>query len=134
PMIPGLRAVRLDGKTRAETLWKVVIGPLEDQYQPAVRIAPGGSDVAYDLAGDRRPMLAASITNERGDGKQRLALFDAGTGKRVWEGADARILSVDDLDGDGKPEVVLQEGTELRIARWTGSELADLWRQAGVTP
>ena len=72
PMIPGLRAVRLDGKTRAETLWKVVVGPLEDQYQPAVRIAPGGSDVAYDLTGDGRHVLAASITNERGDGKQRL--------------------------------------------------------------
>src|SRR5205807_2328558 len=43
PKIPGLRAVRLDGKTRAETLWKVVVGPLEDQYQPAVRITPGGS-------------------------------------------------------------------------------------------
>src|SRR5205807_3470235 len=121
PKIPGLRAVRLDGKTRAETLWKVVVGPLEDQYQPAVRITPGGSDVAYDLTGDGRHVLAASITNERGDGKQRLALFDARTGKRLWEGGDARILSADDLDGDGKPETVPQEGAELRIARWNGS-------------
>lgn len=134
PMIPGLRAVRLDGKTRAETLWKVVVGPLEDQYQPAVKIAPAGSDVAYNMKGDGRYQLAASVANERGDGKQHLLLFDALTGARLWEGPDARILSVDDLDGDGKPEVVLQEGPELRIARWTGSGFQDLWRKEGVTP
>lgn len=134
PMIPGLRAVRLDGKSRAETLWKVVVGPLEDQYQPAVKIAPGGADVAYDLNGDGRYHLAASVFNERGDGKQHLLLFDARTGSRLWEGPDARILSVDDLDGDGKPEAVLQEGPTLRIARWTGSGFTDLWRKEGVTP
>jgi hypothetical protein len=127
PMIPGLRAVRLDGKTHAETLWKVVVGPLEDQYQPAVRIAPGGSDVAYDLVGDGRPMLAASIANERGDGKQRLALFDARTGKRLWEGGDARILAVDDLDGDGRWEVLFGDRHGLHALGERGRKPRLLW-------
>jgi hypothetical protein len=60
PHLPGLKAVRQDGQSRAATLWKVVVGGKEDQYQTAVQIAPGGPDIVYDLAGDGRYEVSAS--------------------------------------------------------------------------
>ena len=108
PHIPGLKAVRQDGRSQASTLWKVVVGGKEDQYQSAIRIAPGGPDVVSDLDGDGRYEVLASITNEHGDRSQHLVVFDASTGRRLAEAGDERVLSVDDLDGDGRPEVLLQ--------------------------
>src|SRR5207248_8531167 len=67
PHIPGLKAVRQDGRSQAATLWKVVVGEKEDQYQVAVRIEPGGPDVVSDLDGDGRSEVLATITNEHGD-------------------------------------------------------------------
>jgi hypothetical protein len=134
PHIPGLKAVRQDGKSAATARWKVVIGGKEDQYQGKIRITPAGPDVVADLGGDGRYQILAQITNEHDDGQQHLVVFDALTGRRLAEGADARVLSVDDLDGDGKPEVLLAEGDQLRVARWTGDGFHDLWRGEHVQP
>src|SRR5262249_49592865 len=72
PHLPGLEAVRQDGRSRASRLWKVVVGGREDQYQSAIRIAPGAPDVVADLDGDGRFEALASITNEHGDRSQHL--------------------------------------------------------------
>ena len=76
----------------------------------------------------------ASITNEHGDRSQHLVVFDASTGRRLAEAGDERILSVDDLDGDGRPEVLLQGAGRLRLAHWDGRRLqralAGRWRRA----
>src|SRR5262249_35587893 len=82
PHIPGLKAVTQDGRSRAETLWKVVVGAKEDQYQSAIRIGPGGPDVVSDLDADGRYEVLASIANEHGDRSQHLVVFDAATGGR----------------------------------------------------
>src|SRR5207237_5992523 len=82
PSLPGLKAVRLDGKTFARELWKVVIGGKEDQYQKRVTVAPAGTSLVYDLHHDGRSLVLASIKNEHGDGKTHLVLFDARTGRR----------------------------------------------------
>jgi hypothetical protein len=132
PHIPGLEAVRQDGRSRATTLWKVVVGGKEDQYQSAIRIVPGGPDVVSDLDGDGRHEVVASITNEHGDRSQHLVVFDASTGMRLAEAGDERIVSVDDLDGDGRPEVLLQGPARLRVARWAGHRFVELWRGDGV--
>jgi outer membrane protein assembly factor BamB len=134
PHIPGLRAVRQDGQTRAETLWTVVVGGKEDQYQSAVRIGPGGPDVVSDLDGDGRYEVLASITNEHGDRSTHLVVYDAATGRRLAEAGEERVLAVDDLDGDGRPEVVLRSGSRLRLARWDGRGLVEFWRGDGVEP
>jgi hypothetical protein len=134
PHLPGLKAVRQDGRSRAATLWKVVVGGKEDQYQSAVRILPGGPDIVYDLDGDGRYEVSASITNEHGDRFQHLVVFDASTGRRLAEIGDSRILSVDDLDGDGRPEVLLQEASRLRLAHWNGSGFIELWSGDRVEP
>ena len=134
PHIPGLKAVRQDGRSRAETLWKVVVGGKEDQYQSAIRIVPGGPDVVSDLDGDGRYEVLASITNEHGDRSQHLVVFDAATGRRLAEAGDERVLSVDDLDGDGRPEVLLQGAARLRLARWDGRGFIELWHGDGVEP
>jgi len=134
PHLPGLEAVRQDGRTRASALWKVVVGGTEDQYQAAVRIMAGGPDVVADLGGDGRYEVLALITNEHGDRAQHLVIFDASTGRRLAEVGDERIVSVDDLDGDGRPEVLLQQGSGLRLARWNGGGLIELWRGDRVEP
>src|SRR5207253_6303392 len=106
PHLPGLKAVSQDGKTFARELWKVVIGAKEDQYQKNVTIAPAGPGLVYDLENDGRYQVLASIKNEHGDGKTHLVVFDARTGKRLAELPDAEVLAVDDLDDDGRPEVL----------------------------
>ncbi len=134
PHLPGLKAVEQDGKSFARELWKVVIGGSEDQYQKRVTIAPAGPDLVYDLANDGRYVILASITNERGDGQERLVVFDARTGERLADAAGGQVLAVDDLDDDGKPEVVLRRGSYLHITRWNAGELESIWHGADVLP
>jgi hypothetical protein len=134
PFIPGLEAVRQDGKTAATRLWKTLVGEKEDQYQIQVQIEPGGPDPVCDLDGDGRYEVLALITGEHGEKERRLAVFDARDGRRLGEVPDARVLVVEDLDGDGKPEVVLKQGKQLQVARWTGSAFQVLWQAEGVEP
>ena len=133
---PSARGSRRSGRTASPgptTLWKVVVGGKEDQYQSAIRIVPGGPDVVSDLDGDGRYEVLASITNEHGDRSQHLVVFDASTGRRLAEAGDERILSVDDLDGDGRPEVLLQEASRLRLAHWNGDGFIELWQRRSAS-
>jgi hypothetical protein len=134
PSLPGLKAVGQDGKTSARELWKVVVGGTEDQYQKRVTVVPAGASLVYDPNNDGHPLVFASITNEHGDGAARLVVFDARTGRRLAELPDARVLAADDLDGDGKQELLLQRGSELSICRWKAGELHVVWHQADVQP
>jgi hypothetical protein len=134
PSLPGLKAVRQDGKTFARELWKVVVGGTEDQYQKRVTVAPAGTGLVYDLEDSGPPLALASVKNERGDGVTRLVVVDARTGRRLAELPDARVLAADDLDGDGRRELLLQRGSELSICRWKAGELQTVWHQVDVTP
>jgi hypothetical protein len=134
PHLPGLKAVRQDGKTSASELWKVVVGGREDQYQKQVTVAPAGPGLVYDLDNDGRYLVLASIKNEHADGQGHLVVFDARTGRRLAELPDAQVLAVDDLDGDGKPEVLLRRGAELHITRWQSGDLQTVWHEADVQP
>jgi hypothetical protein len=134
PSLPGLKAVSQDGKSFARDLWKVVIGGKEDQYQTRVTVVPAGTSLVYDLDNDGRYLVLASVHNERGDGTTRLAAFDARTGRRLAELPDAAVLAADDLDGDGKQELLLRRGDRLLISRWNAGELQTVWEQAGVLP
>jgi hypothetical protein len=134
PHLPGLRAVRQDGKTFARELWKVVVGGKEDQYQKHVTIAPAGPDLVYDLENDGRFQVLASIKNEHGDGKTHLVVFEARTGKRLAELPETEVLAVDDLDGDGKPEVLFRRGKELHIARWEAEDFHSVYQGLDVSP
>jgi hypothetical protein len=134
PSLPGLKAVAQDGKTFARELWKVVVGGAEDQYQKRVTVTPAGTSLVYDPDNDGHPLVFASIKNEHGDGATHLVIFDARTGKRLAELPDARVLAADDLDGDGKQELLLQRGSEMSICRWKAGELQTVWHQADVLP
>jgi hypothetical protein len=134
PSLPGLKAVCQDGKTFARELWKVVVGGKEDQYQKRVTVAPAGTSLVYNLDNDGHFLVLASIKNEHGDGATHLVVFDARTGRRLAELPDAQVLAADDLDGDGKPELLLKRGSELSISRWTGGDLQTVWHQAEVVP
>jgi hypothetical protein len=134
PHLPGLRAVQQDGKTFARQLWKVVVGGKEDQYQKHVTIAPAGPALVYDLQNDGRYQILASIKNEHGDGQTHLVIFDARTGKRLAELPEAEVWAVEDLDGDGKPEVLLRRGKELHIARWSAGDFQTIWHGENVVP
>src|SRR5262249_32716021 len=39
-----------------------------------------------------------------------------------------------DLDGDGRPEVVLQGAAQMRVARWVNDGLTEVWHGDGVEP
>src|SRR5438132_1861049 len=130
PSLPGLKAVCQDGKTFARDLWKVVVGGKEDQYQKRVTVAPAGTGLVYDLDNDGRYLVLASITNEHGDGATHLVVFDARTGRRLAELPDAQVLAADDLDGDGKQELLLRRGSDLSICRWQAGDLQTVWHQA----
>jgi hypothetical protein len=88
-----------------------------------------------DLDGDGQIEMLAAITNEHGDGRTWLAIFGADEGVRRFEAPDLRVLAAEDLDGDGRLEIFLQQsdGT-LRLANWTGSQLVDRWQGHGAEP
>ena len=132
--LPGLKAVSQDGKTFARELWKFVVGGKEDQYQKNVTITPAGPGLVYDLDNDGHYQILANIKNEHGDGKSHLVVFEALTGKRLAELPESEVLAVDDLDGDGKPEVLLRRGKELTITRWKSGEFQSIWHEADVLP
>lgn len=132
--LPGLKAVAQDGKSFARELWRVVIGGVEDQYQKVVSVAPAGKSLVYDLNGDGHYFALASIKNEHGDGETHLVVFDTRTGQRLAELPAAEVLAADDLDGDGKQELLLRRGTELQIARWEAGSLMTVWQQTDVSP
>lgn len=134
PFVPGLKAVRQDGATGASELWKVVVGDQEDQYQKQVAITPAGPGLVYDLDNDGHYLVLASIRNEHGDGRERLVAFDSRSGQRLAELPGAQVLAVDDLEGDGKPEVLLQRGAELHVTRWKSGELRTVWQGTDVLP
>jgi len=132
--LPGLKAVVQDGKSFARELWKVVIGGVEDQYQKRVTVAPAGTCLVYDLDNDGNLLVLASIKNEHGDGETRLVVFDAGTGERLAELPAAAVLAADDLDGDGKQELLFRRGSELHIGRWEAGTLKTVWQHSDVDP
>jgi len=134
PSLPGLKAVSQDGRTFARELWKVVIGGTEDQYQKRVTVSPAGTSLVYDLNNDGHYFVLASIKNEHGDGETRLVVFDATTGERLAELPAAEVLAADDLDGDGKQELLLRSGSELHICRWEAGTLKTVWQQAEAVP
>lgn len=134
PHLPGLKAIAQDGATFARERWKVVIGSQEDQYQKFVTVAPAGSDLVYDLNRDGRYLIFVSVKNEHRDGATSLCIFDAKTGHRLAELPDAQILSADDLDGDGKLELLLQRGTDLLIAGWRDDQLQTISTLASASP
>jgi hypothetical protein len=134
PSLPGLKAICQDGKTFARELWKVVVGGKEDQYQKHVTVVPAGTSLVYDLDKDGHYLVLASIKNEHGDGASHLVVFDARTGRRLAELPDAQVLAADDLDGDGKQELLLRRGSELSVSRWKAGDLQSVWHQADVLP
>ncbi|MBI3866607.1 MAG: hypothetical protein HY290_32395 [Planctomycetia bacterium] len=132
--LPGLKAIAQDGQTFARELWKIVIGGEEDQYQKRVTVAPAGTSLVYNLHNDGRWLILASIKNEHGDGETKLVVFDALNGERLAEFPDAQVLAADDLDGDGRQELLLKRGSELLIACWQGGDLKTVWQLADVMP
>jgi len=134
PHLPGLKAVSQDGKTFARELWKVVVGGKEDQYQKQITITPAGPGLVYDLESNGRYQILASIKNEHGDGKEHLVVFEARTGKRLAEFPDTEVLAVDDLDSDGRPEVLLRRDKVLHITRWIAGDFQSIWQGADVLP
>jgi hypothetical protein len=44
------------------------------------------------------------------------------------------VLAADDLDGDGRQELLLQRGSVLSIGRWKAGDLKTVWHQADVLP
>ena len=133
PHIPGVEVISQNGSS-ATRLWKAVVGGVEDQYQQVVSIDDGAPNPFMDLNGDQSIEIMAAVGNEHGDGKTNLVIFNADNGARLFDQPGYEILAVDDLDGDGTPETILQQGGALRITNWNGSAFVDRWSDATATP
>ncbi|HOE96607.1 MAG TPA: hypothetical protein PK847_08475 [Candidatus Sumerlaeota bacterium] len=131
--LPGTRVVTQDGE-QAEILWSDVAGGVEDQYQADITIDRGAPNPFIDLDGDGLVEILSIYNNEHGDGVSHLIVFRPTDGERLCEAPGVRVLTAEDLDSDGKPEIFLQENDTLRIAHWTGSGFQDLWQAQGVEP
>mgnify|MGYP001193156976 CR=1 FL=1 len=133
PHLPGAYVVDLkDGKPVRR--WKQVVGPLENQYQRAVEIDPGASDAYCDLDGDGVPEMLARVRNEHQDGQDRLVIWRAEDGERLYDGAWIEIVSVEDLDGAAPPEILIQGDGGLEIGRWNGNAIEIVDTLAGTEP
>jgi len=57
--------------------------------------------------------------------------------KDYWKSFDfdykARLLGIGDLDGDGKREIVISDGTKVRVYRFEDSALVEIWADKGNT-
>jgi hypothetical protein len=126
PHQPGVKAVKQDGKS-GSILWKAVVGKVEDQYQAHVKIGPGAPDPFVDLDGDGQIEIMATVTNEHDDRLPHLVIFGADRGDRLLDEPNLTVLTVDDLDGDGKPELLIRDGEALRIANFDGKRLVERW-------
>ena len=109
-------------------------GSLVVKLPQARRLAWQPAESAPFRMNGRYELCKRHIKNEHGDGKKHLVIFDARTGQRLQELPDAEVLSADDLDGDGKPELLLRRGAELHIAQWKSGSLQTVWHEPNVSP
>lgn len=139
PHLPGVEALRWENE-RSEIVWQDIIGGVHDQYEAAYDAKPGAPDSFIDLDGDGSEEILALIHNEHGDGREALVVYDAATGTRLLERSGLRVLAVDELDGDGRPEIILEANEDqdskrvLQIARWNGKEFEVCWSESGAEP
>jgi outer membrane protein assembly factor BamB len=137
--LPGVEALRWEDK-HAEVVWRDIIGGVADEYQLVFAAKPGAPDSFIDLDGDGSVEIVALIHNEHKDGHDRLVVYDSGTGTRLLERPGLRVLAVDDLDGDGRPETILEANESqdskpvLQIAHWNGKEFDVRWSEPGAEP
>jgi hypothetical protein len=137
PNLPGVEALRWENE-QAEVVWRDVIGGVHDEYEAVYDAKPGAPDSFIDLDGDGSVEILALIHNEHGDGREALVIYNAATGTRLLERPGLRVLAVDDLDGDGRPETILEANDDqqskrvLQIARWNGNEFDVCWSEPGV--
>ncbi len=133
PHIPGFEVLHWDG-TNIHKAWRQVVGLEESQYQQQVQLQGATPDPFIDLDGDGRIEILAQITNEQNDGKSHFVLVDALSGKRLFDQPDLQVRAVDDLDGDGRPELLLKDQLAWRIASWDGQRFRDRWQSTNAAP
>ena len=113
-------------------VWKQVIGAEEDQYQQKIKVKPAIAEPIQDLDGDKNTEILVSFTAEK-DNKPHLIIFDARTGKRLYQ-SQIEVLTIDNLDGQNGLEVVYTEGEKLHLGRWINGTLESIWSVEQVQP
>jgi hypothetical protein len=108
--IPGVEVVTQDGKGHSKLLWRKLVWKEEYQYAKDVQITGAAPNSFMDIDADGQIEMMASVTNEHKDGLQHLVIWGADHGDRLFDEPGLSVLGVDDLDGDGKPEVILKRG------------------------
>jgi len=87
-----------------------------------------------DIDNDGQIEILAQVANEHGDGKTHLVIFGADNGERLFDRPGYSIVSIDDLDQDGIPEVIFYRDDKLHIANWDGKDLVSRWQEDEAKP
>src|SRR5262249_54550928 len=91
-----------------------------------------------DLDGDGVPEVVFNLFSATGDSKWHLMILDIGTGKSLVDAADTFVWGIEDLDGDGRPELLCCRTTqidprtlgELSVCRFESGGLRPQWSLA----
>lgn len=132
--IPGVEVVTQDGKGHSKLLWRKLVWKEEYQYQQEVKIVAGAPNPFMDIDGDGQIEMMVSVTNEHGDALQHLVIWGADHGDRLFDEPGITVLGADDLDGDGKPELLIKRGDTFCISNFNGKTLVDRWSSKTADP
>lgn len=133
PHIPGAERVDIVNGA-AHVAWRYVAGGREDQYQNEVKVSPGAPDPYVPMLEGSAVAVLVKIENEHRDGKSWLVVLDGRTGEKRFEAPDIAVLGYEDFDSDGTPELLIQDGSALRIVLWRADGFEDIWRGDDVLP
>ena len=111
-----------DGK-QLKVLWRKDIEPTIIRKQKITR--PGPNPIA-DVDGDGRHEIILNLYNDTGDHRWHVIAFDAVTGDVRHDLAGAYLNGLADLDGDGTPELFLQQTRGLAVPFFSTIRLVSL--------
>ena len=131
--VPHIHVAELgDGLDKGKLVWERHYARTNELSTLMLRVRPNS---VVDLDGDGVPEIVFNLYNEKKDFKWHLVVLDIRTGKTVLDVSDCFVWGIEDLDGDGRSELLCARVThadpkalgELNVYRFAGNALTSFW-------